>query len=124
MTSDRQDDLNLEIDVHSQFLAAAPLSPPRRVARLHFSTNKESHRCQHLVRCVARSAREPRALRSGFPTFDDLLRGVCCCRSQRRWIMQIPIVIESLPGNRFRAKSTTALPLMVEANSAEESLRL
>lgn len=38
--------------------------------------------------------------------------------------MQIPIVIESLPGNRFRAKSTTALPLMVEANSAEESLRL
>ena len=38
--------------------------------------------------------------------------------------MQIPIVIESLPGNRFRAKSTTALPLMVEGNSAEESLRL
>lgn len=38
--------------------------------------------------------------------------------------MQIPIVIESLPGNRFRATSTTALSLMVEANSAEESLRL
>ena len=38
--------------------------------------------------------------------------------------MQIPIVIESLPGSRFRAKSTTALPLMVEANTAEESLRL
>ena len=38
--------------------------------------------------------------------------------------MQIPIVIESLPGNRFRAKSTTALPLAVEGNTAEESLRL
>ena len=38
--------------------------------------------------------------------------------------MQIPILIEPLPGNRFRAKSTTALPLMVEGNSAEESLRL
>ena len=36
--------------------------------------------------------------------------------------MQIPIVIEALPGNRFRAKS--ALSLVVEANSAEESLRL
>lgn len=38
--------------------------------------------------------------------------------------MQIPIVIETLPGNRFRAKSTTALPMMVEGNSAEEWLRL
>ena len=38
--------------------------------------------------------------------------------------MQIPIVIEALPGNRFRAKSTTALPSVVEAASAEESLRL
>ena len=38
--------------------------------------------------------------------------------------MQISIVIESLPGNRFRAKSTTALPLIVEANTPEESLRL
>ncbi len=38
--------------------------------------------------------------------------------------MQIPIVIEALPGNRFRAKSASALPLIVEANSAEESLRL
>ena len=38
--------------------------------------------------------------------------------------MQISIVIESLPGNRFRAKSTTALPLMVEANTPEESVRL
>lgn len=38
--------------------------------------------------------------------------------------MQIPIVIESLPGNRFRATSTAALSLMVEANTAEESFRL
>ena len=38
--------------------------------------------------------------------------------------MQVPVLIESLPGNRFRATSTTSLPLMVEGNSAEESLRL
>ena len=38
--------------------------------------------------------------------------------------MQISIVIEALPGNRFRATSASALPLIVEANSAEESLRL
>lgn len=38
--------------------------------------------------------------------------------------MQIPVVIERLPGNRFRAKSATAQLFAVEGESAEESLRL
>ena len=38
--------------------------------------------------------------------------------------MQIPVVIEPLPGNRFRATSAAPVPLMMEGNSAEESLRL
>ncbi len=38
--------------------------------------------------------------------------------------MRIPIVIETLPNNRFRAKSTAEFPLVVEANTPEESLRI
>ncbi len=38
--------------------------------------------------------------------------------------MQIPVVIESLPGNRFRAKSASIQSFAVEGASAEESLRL
>lgn len=38
--------------------------------------------------------------------------------------MQIPIVIESLPGNRFRAKSASLHTFAVEGESAEKSLRL
>jgi hypothetical protein len=38
--------------------------------------------------------------------------------------MQIPVVIERLPGNRFRAKSAAAQLFAVEADSVEESLRL
>ena len=38
--------------------------------------------------------------------------------------MQIPVVIEPIPGNRFRAKCGTPIPMMVEGDSAEESLRL
>ena len=38
--------------------------------------------------------------------------------------MQIPVLIESLPGNRFRAKSASLHTFAVEGESAEESLRL
>ncbi len=38
--------------------------------------------------------------------------------------MQIPVVIERLSGNRFRAKSATAQLFAVEGDSAEESLQL
>ncbi|HLQ43240.1 MAG TPA: hypothetical protein VK137_00810 [Planctomycetaceae bacterium] len=38
--------------------------------------------------------------------------------------MQIPIVIEPLPNNRFRAQSSSPLSMIVEGDSAEESLRL
>ncbi len=38
--------------------------------------------------------------------------------------MQIPVVIEPLPNNRFRAQSSSPLPMIVEGDSAEESLRL
>ena len=38
--------------------------------------------------------------------------------------MQIPVVIEQLAGDRFRAKSATGHFFAVEGTSAEESLRL
>lgn len=38
--------------------------------------------------------------------------------------MQIPVVIEQLAGNRFRAKSATAQAFVVEAETVEESLLL
>ena len=38
--------------------------------------------------------------------------------------MQIPVVIESLPGNRFRATNAAPVPMMADGDSAEESLRL
>ena len=38
--------------------------------------------------------------------------------------MQIPVVIERLSGNRFRAKSANAQLFAVEGDSAEESLQL
>ncbi len=38
--------------------------------------------------------------------------------------MQFPIVIEPLPGNRFRAKSAASQFFTVEAGTAEESFRL
>jgi hypothetical protein len=37
--------------------------------------------------------------------------------------MQIPVVIEPLPNNRFRAECSTPLPMIVEGDSAEDSLR-
>lgn len=38
--------------------------------------------------------------------------------------MQFPVVIEPISGNRFRAKCSTPIPMIVEGDSAEESLRL
>ena len=38
--------------------------------------------------------------------------------------MQVPVTIEQLSGNRFRAKSATLQAFSVEGESAEESLRL
>ena len=38
--------------------------------------------------------------------------------------MQIPVVIEPLPNNRFRAQPSSPLSMVVEGDSAEESLRL
>ncbi len=38
--------------------------------------------------------------------------------------MQIPVLIERLAGNRFRARSAAAQTFAVEGDTAEESLRL
>ena len=38
--------------------------------------------------------------------------------------MQIPVVIEPLPNNRYRAQASSPLPMVVEGDSVEDSLRL